>query len=128
MVIAKQDIPDGVPKSGRVWKVKQRTRASAQLRTGLQKNLTKTYEERLLIKNRKQEVVNIERSMKEDAKQKRADALAKRAEKKKRLMEAEFKNTSYQAVSNWKDNSNYTKKLLKLINFFTRLTQKKLKL
>ena len=118
MVIAKQDIPDGVPKSGRVWKVKQRTRASAQLRTGLQKNLTKTYEERLLIKHRKQEVVIIERSMKEDAKQKRADALAKRAEKKKRLMEAEFKNTSYQAVSNWKDNTNYTKKLLKLIIFF----------
>lgn len=99
MVIVAKDIPDGKPKSGRTWKVKQKSRASSQLRTGIQKILTKTYEERQVIKEQKQKVLELERNMKDETKLKRKGEILRQQERKKRLMEAEFKNTSYQAVS-----------------------------
>ena len=98
MVTAAKDIPDGKPKSGRIWKIKQTSRASSQLRTGIQKVLSKTYEERQVLKEQKQKVLDLERNMKSETKEKRHEETLRQQERKKRLMEAEFKNTSYQAV------------------------------
>ena len=92
------EIPEGRPKSGRVWKVKQKSRASSLLRTGMLKNQSKTFEERQQIREEKKRVLDLEKEMKEETQRKAEAEKLRRMERKKRLMEAEFKNTSYQAV------------------------------
>lgn len=99
MVAADKGVPDGVPKSGRIWKTKQTARSSSQLRKGILKNQSKTYEEREAIRLQKLKVHELEKEMKEETIQKRETEKQRRLERKKRIMEAEFKNTSYQMVT-----------------------------
>lgn len=99
VVASKETIPDGIPKSGRVWKVKQTSRASALLRTGLLQNQIKTLEEKQIIRNKKAAILQLEREMKEESKKKREIQKEKRLENNKRRMANEYKNTSYQALN-----------------------------
>ena len=99
VVASKETIPDGIPKSGRVWKVKQTSRASALLRTGLLQNQIKTLEEKQIIRTKKATILQLEREMKEESKKKREIQKEKRLENNKRRMANEYKNTSYQALN-----------------------------
>ncbi len=54
-------IPDGIPKSGRKWKIKQTFRSSAQDRRGVSAKLCKTYNERMLEKQKFDEMKALER-------------------------------------------------------------------
>ena len=98
MVIDNKDIPCGIPKSGRFWKTKQISRASALLRTGMLKNQSKTFEKKEFIRQNKLKILELERSMIEASKQEREDEKNRRLERKKRIMEAEYKSSSYQIV------------------------------
>jgi hypothetical protein len=99
MGVTKPFIPDGTPRSGRVWKIKQKSRSSAQLRAGILANQTKSEEERRELKNKRLKILQLERAMKEETKQKIEAEKLRRAEKKKRSMELDYKNTVYQQVS-----------------------------
>lgn len=67
--MVKESVPEGKPKSGRVWKVKQTFRSSVQHRSGVLSHLNKTFEEREIIRAKKNSVLELEREMKEEKKQ-----------------------------------------------------------
>jgi len=67
--MVKESVPEGKPKSGRVWKVKQTFRSSVQHRSGVLSHLNKTFEEREAIRAKKNSVLELEREMKEEKKQ-----------------------------------------------------------
>lgn len=92
-------IPEGRPKSGRVWKVKQKTRFSLQQRSGFLDNLNKSWEEKELIRKKKQQVLQLERDMKEEKRLKKIAERERREAQQKRRMENEYKNSVYQTVS-----------------------------
>ena len=87
------NVPDGVPKSGRCWKVKQTARSSAQLKKGILSHLAKTFEEK------KRNVKELEREMLEEKKQKKLDERTRREEQAKRRQENEYKNSVTQEVT-----------------------------
>lgn len=97
--MVKAEIPDGVPASGRVWKVKQTQRASAQQRSGFLKSLNKSFEEKQMIRQQKKQVLDLERELKQQNKDKRVAEIKRREERKKLIMANEYKNSSYQVVS-----------------------------
>lgn len=93
-------IPEGRPKSGRIWKPKQKARFSSIKRAGLLKNQSKTFEERQVERIQKAKVLGLERDMREESKQKRAADIERILEKRKRIAEGEKKNAVYQQVIN----------------------------
>ena len=54
-------IPDGIPKSGRKWKIRQTFRSSAQDRQGVSAKLCKTYNARMAEKQKFDEMKALER-------------------------------------------------------------------
>lgn len=92
-------IPEGLNKSGRVWKVKQATRASSQRRQGVLSHLAKSFEEKELIRKRKAEVKHLEDEMLNEKKRKIAEEKEKAEERKKRRAENEQKTVTYQALN-----------------------------
>ena len=94
----KTPIPEGMNKSGRVWKIKQTTRTSAQKRQGVLSHLAKSFEEKELIRKRKLEVKHLEDEMINAKKRKIAEEKEKAEERKKRRAENEQKTVTYQAL------------------------------
>jgi len=92
------NIPEGIPKSGRIWKIKQTSRSSSQFRKGISSHLCKTFEDKLIEKQRKLDVKELEKSMVAETKRKHQEVKEKREEKKKLRTENEFKNVSYQML------------------------------
>lgn len=90
--------PEGKPKSGRIWKTKQSSRASAKGRKGVLSHLSKTYEEREAIKAQKQYVKDLEKQMKEEKAAKIADEKQQKVEREQRRIANEYKSSVYQVV------------------------------
>ena len=98
MVAEKPVIPEGRPKSGRVWKVKQKTRASAQNRRGVVAHMSRTFEEKERLRTEKDRVLSLERELKAEKKQKVLEEKERREAQQKRRMENEYKNSVYQTL------------------------------
>ena len=91
-------IPEGRPKSGRTWKLKQTSRFSFQQRQGVVSHLNKSFEEKELIRAKKDRMLALEREMKEDNKRKAIEEKQRREDQQKRRMENEYKNSVYQTL------------------------------
>jgi regulator of replication initiation timing len=98
MVKEATSIPDGVPKSGRKWKVKQTFRSSLQQRSGIMSTLNKSFEEKEAIRLKKKLVNEMEKEMLEEKKKKKVDERLRHEEQQKRRAANEFKTTVYQEV------------------------------
>jgi len=92
-------VPMGIPKSGRVWKIKQSTRSSSLSRKGILSHLSKTFEEKQLIRSQYKEMKDLEKEMIEEKKIKILNEKKRREEQEKRRQENEYKTTVYQDVS-----------------------------
>lgn len=88
-------IPDGVPKSGRFWKVKQTKRSSLKLSNV--KSLM-SWDAKEEVRKKKKQVQDLERGMIEERKKKIGDEKQKTVEKQQRRLQNEFKNAVYQMV------------------------------
>jgi len=91
-------IPEGKPKSGRVWKKKQQTRFSTMQRTGMMSFLCKTREQKDAQRTAHKNMKELEREMKEEKKAKIADEKRRREEQQKRRQANEYKNSVYQVI------------------------------
>lgn len=91
-------IPEGRPKSGRIWKLKQTTRFSFQQRQGVVSHLNKSFEEKELAREKKDRMLSLEREMREDNKRKAIEEKQRREDQQKRRMENEYKNSVYQTL------------------------------
>lgn len=92
------EIPDGLSKSGRVWKQKQVYRTSAQQRKGILSNLSPTFDQKQVQREKLKSLKNLENEMKEDKKRKKEEAKQRREEQQKRRLANELKTASYQQV------------------------------
>lgn len=93
------EVPDGRPKSGRVWKKKQVYRSSAQNRQGVLSHLAKTKVEKDVERQKLKALKELEREMRDATKNKKIEARLKREEQEKRRQANEFKTAVYQTVS-----------------------------
>ena len=93
-------IPDGLAKSGRVWKVKQTARSSSQLQQGVLKHLAKSFEQKEAERQAKKNVKELEREMIEEKKARILAEKTRREEQQKRRQENEYKNAVTQQVHN----------------------------
>lgn len=96
--IEKLVIPDGLPKSGKVWKQKQVYRSSSQNRKGVLSNLATTFEVKQVQREKIKALKGLEREMKEETQRKKDDAKKRREEQQKRRMANELKTAVYQEV------------------------------
>lgn len=92
-------IPAGVPKSGRVWKVKQTARSSSQLQKGVLSHLAKSFEQKEAERQAKKNVKELEREMIEEKKARILAEKTRREEQQKRRQENEYKNATTQQVN-----------------------------
>jgi len=91
-------IPEGMPKSGRSWKSKQRTRSSSQIRKGVLRHMASTFEERQLKASHAAETRALEKDIKDKTKALRIERKEKQQEMAKRRQANELKNSSYQVI------------------------------
>lgn len=94
IAIMKEDlkvIPEGLPKSGRSWKVKQTVRSSAQLKQGVLAHLAKSFEEKEAERQKKRNIKELEREMIEERKNAKLAEKTRREEQHKRRQENEYK-------------------------------------
>eukprot|EP00128_Syssomonas_multiformis_P011505 Colp12_sorted_trinity150504_noHs@25236 len=92
-------IPDGLAKSGRVWKVKQNARSSAQLQKGVLSHLAKSFEQKEAERQAKKNVKELEREMIEEKKARILAEKTRREEQQKRRQENEYKNAVTQQLN-----------------------------
>jgi hypothetical protein len=88
-----------MPKSGRFWKTKQRTRSSTQVRQGILSHLSKSFEAKQELKTKNDSAKSLEREIKEETKRKKLAEKQRRDERKQRIMENEMKSSSYQVIN-----------------------------
>lgn len=92
-------IPEGKPKSGRVWKKKQSYRSSSQHRQGVLSHLCKSYEERKLKSDREKEMKAYERELRQQTNNKKEAERLRREQLVFRRLENENKAAVYQEVN-----------------------------
>ena len=92
-------IPQGRPKSGRIWKLKQTMRFSSQQRQGVVSHLNNTFVEKERLRENRDRMLSLEREMKEAKKQEMREEKERREAQKKRRMENEYKNSVYQSLN-----------------------------
>jgi predicted ribosome quality control (RQC) complex YloA/Tae2 family protein len=92
-------IPEGIPKSGRVWKKKQTTRTSTMKRQGVLAHLASPFEKRKLLETKSKQVKEYEKELREQTRMKKVNERIRREEKQKRRMENEYKTVVVQQVS-----------------------------
>ena len=107
-------IPDGIPKSGRFWKAKQKSRSSSQVRKGVLSHLSLTFEERQLKQAKINETKLLENKIKEESRSQRAEKKARVQEIKKIRQANEMKSSTYQVIKGEKLKS-MSKKQLRMI-------------
>ena len=95
--VAVTKAPDGIPKAGRVWKARQKTRSSLQLKSDIL-NVNKSFEQKEAIRVQRKRMLDLERSMKEEKKAKKIEEKTRREEQEKRRLANEYKNSVYQTV------------------------------
>ena len=99
MVVAiKPSTPAGLPKSGRDWKKPQKSRSSSQKRCGVLKHLCKSFEEKRVIREKRDDIKALEKHIADENTSKRLELKRLREERQQRRLANEFKSTSYQAV------------------------------
>lgn len=92
-------IPEGRPKSGRVWKTKQAYRTSAQTRKGVLKHLASDFEKRKQLQDKQRQVREYEKELQEQTRQKKVNERLRREEKQRRRMENEYKTVVVQQIN-----------------------------
>jgi hypothetical protein len=98
MVAHGSEVPEGKPKSGRTWKTKQSSRASAKTRQGVLSHMRKSYEEKQAIRAQKKFVKDLEKQMIDEKAAKIEDEKQKRIEREQRRVANEYKSSSFQTV------------------------------
>ena len=92
-------IPDGRPKSGRPWKIKQSTRTSMDKKKGVMYRFRKSYDTHKQEREKKLAMKILEREMKAEKQEKKDQEKARREEKERRRKENEFKTSSFQQIN-----------------------------
>lgn len=98
MVAHGNDVPEGKPKSGRTWKTKQSSRASAKTRQGVLTHMSKSYEEKQAIRAQKKFVKDLEKQMKDEKAAKIEEEKQKKIEREQRRVANEYKSSTFQTV------------------------------
>ena len=93
------EIPQGRPKSGRVWKTKQTKRFSSIKREGILKHMATPLLVKEAARVKKMQIRAIEAAMKDNTIQKKLEIKLKREEQQKRRMANEYKSASYQSIN-----------------------------
>ena len=100
MTVSKErDLTEGRPKTGRVWKPKQSTRTSVQVRQGVRNHFSTTFEEKMLKKAAKEQMKELERTMNEESRSKAIEERERREARVKQRADNEFKTATYQVVN-----------------------------
>lgn len=96
---AQKNTPHGKAKSGRNWKVKEKSRHSTMHRQGTVSNLSKSQARHEADRARKKQVKELEMEMKAEKKQKALDAKERREEQNKRRLANQMKTASTQNIN-----------------------------